>query len=319
MRSSCAHLFFVHPFLLLLPCPPHPSPGDLRSTLSRRERQPAGAGFWGQFWTRSPHRKRGKSFFLAREKRWVWVSNSNSLTGKPRKCSRLLRRILCGPKQIPQKSRRISRLELPQTELLTSLSWAGRDNCTWAKPGRFGSLLVLCFLALGGHCLQILCLPGFGTHANTQHLPYFRAFPASIQEHSPPKCLFFMAKAKQPNRPGFALLQGTTQRESGSAQSQFRIILGGAGQGNWWLVRPRPGWNIILPLCIFPWRCTWCLGAFLVTEPPALSPTRGRRLANSPYSKKITWSYRLQCSEYIRIRIALQLHYRISSELVRSL
>ena len=54
----------------------------------------------------------------------------------------------------------------------------------------------------------MLCLPGFGTHANTQNLPHFRAFPASVQEHSPPKCLFFMANEKLPNRPGFALLQG---------------------------------------------------------------------------------------------------------------
>ena len=44
-------------------------------------------------------------------------------------------------------------------------------------------------------------LPGFGTHPNTQNLPHFRAFPASIQEHSLPKCLF-----SWPNRPGFALL-----------------------------------------------------------------------------------------------------------------
>ena len=80
------------------------------------------------------------------------------------------------------------------------------ESCTWVKPGRFGSFFVLCFLALGGHCLQMLCLPGFGTHANTQNLPHFRASPASIQEHSPPKCLFFMANAKLPNRPGFALL-----------------------------------------------------------------------------------------------------------------
>ena len=68
--------------------------------------------------------------------------------------------------------------------------------------------VVLCFLALGGHCLQMLCLPGFGTHANTQNLPHFRAFPASIQEHSPPKCLFLMVNAQLPNRPAFALLQG---------------------------------------------------------------------------------------------------------------
>ena len=81
-------------------------------------------------------------------------------------------------------------------------------GCTWVKPGRFGSFFVLCFLALGGDCLQMLCLPGFGTHANTQNLPHFRAFPASIRGLPPPKYLFFMANAKLPNRPGFALLQG---------------------------------------------------------------------------------------------------------------
>ena len=75
-----------------------------------------------------------------------------------------------------------------------STSMGGVCSCTWVKPGRFGSFFVLCFLALGGHCLQMLCLPGFGTHANTQNLPHFRAFPASIQEHSPPKCLFFHCK-----------------------------------------------------------------------------------------------------------------------------
>ena len=65
---------------------------------------------------------------------------------------------------------------------------------TWAKPGRFGSFFVLCFLALGGHCLQMLCLPGFGTHANTHNLPHFRAFPASIQENSPPEMPIFHGK-----------------------------------------------------------------------------------------------------------------------------
>ena len=77
---------------------------------------------------------------------------------------------------------------------------------TWVKTGRYDIFLVLCLLGLGGHCLQLLCLPGFGTHANNQNLPHFRAFPASIQEHSPPKCLFVMANAKLTNRPGFALL-----------------------------------------------------------------------------------------------------------------
>ena len=33
------------------------------------KRQPAGAGFWGRFWTRSPHRKKGKSFFWRAKKR----------------------------------------------------------------------------------------------------------------------------------------------------------------------------------------------------------------------------------------------------------
>ena len=42
------------------------------------------------------------------------------------------------------------------------------------------------------------------TRKNTQNVPHFRAFFASIQEHCPPKCLFFMANAKLPNRPCFA-------------------------------------------------------------------------------------------------------------------
>ena len=79
--------------------------------------------------------------------------------------------------------------------------------CSWAKTGQFGIFFVLCFLALGGHCLQMLRLPEFGTRANTHNLPRFRAFPASIRELSPPKCLFLMANARLPNRPGFALPQ----------------------------------------------------------------------------------------------------------------
>ena len=58
----------------------------------------------------------------------------------------------------------------------------------------------------------MLYLPGFVTHANTQNLPHFRAFPAGIQEHSPQKCLFFNANAELPNRPGFALLHGGVPR-----------------------------------------------------------------------------------------------------------
>ena len=95
--------------------------------------------------------------------------------------------------------------------------------CTWVKPGRFGSFFVPCFLALGGRCLQMLCLLGFGTRANTQNLPHFRACPASIQEQCPPKCLFFMANAKLPNRPGFALLPlGFSDSEKGSAECSLQ-------------------------------------------------------------------------------------------------
>ena len=63
--------------------------------------------------------------------------------------------------------------ETPDVGLAPGAAWSPPPR-TWAK----------------GHCLQMLCLPGFGTHANTQNLPHFCAFPASIQEHSPPKCLF---------------------------------------------------------------------------------------------------------------------------------
>ena len=63
--------------------------------------------------------------------------------------------------------------------------------CTWVKPGRFGSLLVLCFLALGGHCLQMLCLPGFGTHANTQNLPHFFMFSLPVFRSTLPRNAYF--------------------------------------------------------------------------------------------------------------------------------
>ena len=74
-------------------------------------------------------------------------------------------------------------------------------TCIRAKRDDLAVCLCFGFLALGGRCLQMLCLPGFGTHANTQKLPHFRAFPANIRERSHPKCLFFMANAKLPNRP----------------------------------------------------------------------------------------------------------------------
>ena len=69
----------------------------------------------------------------------------------------------------------------------------------------------------------MLCLPVFGTHANTQNLLHFRAFPASTQEHSPPKCLFFMANAKLPNRPGFC--PPTSCRDSGVVRRCLGVLL----------------------------------------------------------------------------------------------
>ena len=59
-----------------------------------------------------------------------------------------------------------------------------RNPLYMGKSGTIWQFVCAFFLALGGHCLQMLCLPGFGTHANI-HLPHFCAFPASTQEHSP--------------------------------------------------------------------------------------------------------------------------------------
>ena len=69
----------------------------------------------------------------------------------------------------------------------------------------------------------MLCLPAFGSHANIQNLPHFRAFSASIRELSPPKCLYFMANARLPNRPGFALPQGGSfRKELGDSRGRTR-------------------------------------------------------------------------------------------------
>ena len=76
--------------------------------------------------------------------------------------------------------------------------------CTWAKPGRFGSQFVLCFLALGGHCLQMLCLPGFGTHPNTQNFHIF-VLSLPVSRSTLPRNAYFSWQTL-PNRPGFARL-----------------------------------------------------------------------------------------------------------------
>ena len=69
--------FFAHPFFLFLPCPPHPSPANflpqnplflgpqIYSFLVEKW-QPAGARFWGRFWTSSPHTKKRKILFKAK-------------------------------------------------------------------------------------------------------------------------------------------------------------------------------------------------------------------------------------------------------------
>ena len=65
------------------------------------------------------------------------------------------------------------------------------------------------------------------THANTQNLSHFRACPASIQEQCPPKCLFVMANAKLPNRPGFALLPYGVSQERGGEEGVCTELGGG--------------------------------------------------------------------------------------------
>ena len=66
----------VHPALpqaIFFPQIPSSGTSDLLFLVEKT--WPAGAGFWGRFWTGFPHRKKGKSFFLAREKRRAWVQS----------------------------------------------------------------------------------------------------------------------------------------------------------------------------------------------------------------------------------------------------
>ena len=81
-------------------------------------------------------------------------------------------------------------------------SWYSHGQSSPLHMGKNGTIWRF-FPCFGGRCLQ-----DFG-HTQTHRIcPTFScAFPASIQEHCPPKCLFFMANAKLPNRPRFALLQ----------------------------------------------------------------------------------------------------------------
>ena len=79
MRTSITHLllcilfsFFAlstPPFPRQLSSPKSPLSGTSNLLFLVEKRQPARAGFWGRFWTGSPHRKKGKSFFLARARK----------------------------------------------------------------------------------------------------------------------------------------------------------------------------------------------------------------------------------------------------------
>ena len=84
----------------------------------------------------------------------------------------------------------------------------GRQDprCAWVKTGRFGILFVLCFLALVEDTVsRCFVYPDLGHRQTPRICPPFCAFPASIRELSPLKCLFLMANARLPNCPGFAL------------------------------------------------------------------------------------------------------------------
>ena len=126
---------------------------------------------------------------------WAQNATKTSAGNIPESLSNLFSRDRC----------RLSQRLLNNAKTFGDVSGGG-GGCTWVKPGQFGSLFVLCFLALGGHCLQMLCLPGFGTHANTQNLPQFRGFPCEYPGALSPEMPIFMANAKLPNGPGFAVL-----------------------------------------------------------------------------------------------------------------
>ena len=62
------HFSFFRPVHPTLPqaifFPKIPLSGTANLLFLVEKRQPAKAGFWGRFWTRSPHRKKGKSFLF---------------------------------------------------------------------------------------------------------------------------------------------------------------------------------------------------------------------------------------------------------------
>ena len=69
--------------------------------------------------------------------------------------------------------------------------------CTWAKTGRKGII----FHALFPNTWRTLspdalCTRIWDTRKHPESATHFRAFPASIRELSPPKCLFFVTNAR---------------------------------------------------------------------------------------------------------------------------
>ena len=79
-RLCLTTFFFVHPFFLFFTpsAPPFPTKfSSPKSPLSGtsvllflvKKWQPAGAGFWGRFWTGSPHRKKRNILFFWRAKK----------------------------------------------------------------------------------------------------------------------------------------------------------------------------------------------------------------------------------------------------------
>ena len=103
MHLVCTLLIYTHLFLcilfsffLALSAPPFPtqfsSPKSPLSGTSDQlflveKRQPARAGFWGRFWTGSPHRKKRKILFFWRAKKGEYIDHDASITASAMPCN----------------------------------------------------------------------------------------------------------------------------------------------------------------------------------------------------------------------------------------
>ena len=79
---------------------------------------------------------------------------------------------------------------LPQSTEATMIRRARGSPCTWVKPERFGNLFVLWFLALRGHCLQMLCLPGLG-HTQTPRICHIFVLSLLVSRSALPRYAYF--------------------------------------------------------------------------------------------------------------------------------